>query len=104
MELTSNLICSFINNVIKCTYYINIKDINKNIIIYDNSHNIEEAFDYAVDNKWVRKKDCYVLNHKDLIDGLAIKYRTSKKSGNRVNVGNHFVIKDTNGNVIYNPA
>jgi hypothetical protein len=70
----------------------------------DNSHNIEEAFDYAVDNKWVRKKDCYVLNHKDLIDGLAIKYRTSKKSGNRVNVGNHFVIKDTNGNVIYNPA
>ena len=29
----------------------------------DNSHNIEEAFDYAVDNKWVRKKDCYVLNH-----------------------------------------
>ena len=33
-----------------------------------------------------------------------LKYRTSKKSGNRVNVGNHFVIKDTNGNVIYNPA
>ena len=31
---------------------------------------IEEAFDYAVDNGWVRESDCYVKNHSALISGL----------------------------------
>ncbi len=66
--------------------------------------NIEEAFDYAVSQKWVRGKDCYVLDHTKLINGLKEKYQTTGRSGNRVNIGNHFVVKDNKGNIIFNPA
>ena len=66
--------------------------------------NIEEAFDYAVSNNWVRKKDCYVLDHTNLIKGLKEKYQTTGRSGNRVNIGNHFVVKDNKGNIVFNPA
>ncbi len=66
--------------------------------------NIEEAFDYAVSQKGVRGKDCYVLDHTKLINGLKEKYQTTGRSGNRVNIGNHFVVKDNKGNIIFNPA
>ena len=69
-----------------------------------NSHGIEGAFDYAVQNKWVRGRDAFVNDHNGLINGLVSKYGTTKRSGNRVNTGGHFVIKDGKGNVIYNPA
>ena len=65
--------------------------------------NIEEAFDYAVQNGWVRGSDSYVLNHNGLINGLKKKYGTSGRSGTRVNTGNHFVVK-VGGNIVYNPA
>lgn len=66
--------------------------------------NIEEAFDYAVSNGWVRGSDCFVNNHSSLISGLKRKYGTSGRSGIRVRQGNHFVVQDGNGNTIYNPA
>ena len=68
------------------------------------SNGIEGAFDYAVQNKWVKGNDAFVNDHSALINGLASKYGTTKRGGNRVNVGGHFVIKDGKGNVIYNPA
>ncbi len=64
---------------------------------------IEDAFDYAVQQRWVRGTDSYVLNHSGLISGLMQKYGTSGRSGTRVNTGNHFVVK-VNGKVVYNPA
>ena len=68
------------------------------------AHGIEGAFDYAVQKGWVRGSNAYVNNHSALINGLSSKYGTSKRGGNRVNTGGHFVIKDGKGNVIYNPA
>jgi hypothetical protein len=68
------------------------------------AHGIEGAFDYGVQKGWVRGSDAYVNNHSALINGLSSKYGTSKRGGNRVNTGGHFVIKDGKGNVIYNPA
>ena len=65
--------------------------------------NIEEAFDYAVQNGWVSGSDSYVLNHNNLIDGLKKKYGTTGRSGTRVNVKGHFVVKN-GGNVVFNPA
>ena len=59
-------------------------------------HNIQEAFKTAVINGWVRGNDSYVLNHNNLINGLSQIYKTSKRSGNRVNIGRHFVIKNDN--------
>ena len=66
-------------------------------------HGIEGAFDYAVQNGWVRGSDSYVLDHNRLINGLSQRYGTGRRGGNRVNIGGHFVIKDGNGNTIYNP-
>lgn len=66
--------------------------------------NIEEAFDYAVEKGWVDGDDAYVNDHSKLISGLKAKYGTTGRSGNRIKVGNHFVVKDGNGNTIYNPA
>ena len=66
--------------------------------------NIEEAFDYAVNNGWVRGSDSYVNDHSGLINGLKNKYGTSGRSGKRVKKGNHFVVEDGNGNLLYNPA
>ena len=68
------------------------------------SNDIEEAFDYAVQQKWVRGSDAYVNNHNSLISGLSSKYGTSQRSGKRVNVGGHFVVKNSNGDIIYDPA
>ena len=68
------------------------------------SHGIEGAFDYAVQNKQVKGTNAFVNDHSALINGLASKYGTIKRGDNRVNVGGHFVIKDGKGNVIYNPA
>ena len=65
---------------------------------------IENAFDYAVKQKWVRGTDAYVLDHSSLIAGLKEKYNTTGRSGTRVKINNHFVVKDAKGNVIYNPA
>ncbi len=64
---------------------------------------IEEAFDYAVQNGWVRGSDSYVLNHNSLISGLKNKYGTSGRSGTRTNVGGHFVVKN-GGKIVFNPA
>ena len=64
---------------------------------------IEEAFDYAVSQNWVRKRDCYVLDHNALINGLKSKYGTSGRNGTRVRIGNHFVVQ-VNGKTVYNPA
>ena len=66
--------------------------------------NIEEAFDYAVDQGWVSGSDSNVNNHSSLISGLKNKYGTSGRIGKRVNKENHFVAEDGNRNVIYNPA
>ncbi len=73
-----------------------------------NGNNIQEAFDFAVKNNWVRSSDCFVLNHNDLIKGLKEKYGTSGRSGVRVkiikNKNTHFVVQDGKGNTIYDPA
>ena len=65
--------------------------------------NIEEAFNYAVEKKFANENDCYVKNHNGLINGLSQKYRTSPRSGTRVNVGGHFVVK-LGKDIIYDPA
>lgn len=64
---------------------------------------IEEAFDYAVDNGWVRGSDCYVNDHSSLISGLKRRFGTSGRSGTRVHIGNHFVVQ-VNGRTVFNPA
>ena len=68
------------------------------------SDGIEGAFDYAVQNKWVRDTDSYVLNHAALINGLSSKYGKTKRNGKRVNIGGHFVIQNDKGETIYDPA
>jgi hypothetical protein len=57
IRVIPNSNCSLNNNIIKCTYYINIKDINKDIKIYDNSHNIEDKIKNVIINGDKEKKE-----------------------------------------------
>lgn len=68
-----------------------------------NGNEIEDAFDFGVANGYVRGSDCYVLNH-GLIDALKSRYGRSGRSGRRVNVGGHFVVQNSQGQTIFNPA
>ena len=67
------------------------------------SHGIEGAFDYAVQNGWVKGSDSYIFDHNRLINGLSQRYGTERREGKRVNTGRLYVIKDGKGNTIYNP-
>jgi hypothetical protein len=67
IRVIPNSNCSLNNNVIKCTYKINIKDINKDIIIYDNCHNIEDKKRILLLMERKRKKNILKMEYIGLI-------------------------------------
>ena len=71
----------------------------------NNINEVDECFEWAVQNGKVRGKDSYVnINRLDLAKQIAEKYRRDYKDYNIVKGNNHFYVVDTNGNEVYNSA
>ena len=71
----------------------------------NNINEVDECFEWAVQNGKVRGKDCYVnINRVDLARQIAEKYGREYKDYNIVKGNNHFYVVDTNGNEVYNSA
>ena len=71
----------------------------------NNINEVDECFEWAVQNGKVSGKDCYVkINRLDLARQIAEKYGREYKDYNIVKGNNHFYVVDTNGNEVYNSA
>ena len=71
----------------------------------NNINEVDECFEWAVENGKVSGKDCYVkINRLDLARQIAEKYRRGYRNYNIVKGNNHFYVVDTNGNEVYNSA